>query len=81
MFQDFFAYKKGIYEPRTSQRTGWHAVRLIGWGTGPDESGRLRNYWLAANSWGTVCFFCNMQFVILYFLNKLIWGGKAKDRF
>ena len=35
---------------------GGHAVRIIGWGEGPDAIGVVRRYWLVANSWNTVSF-------------------------
>lgn len=55
VYHDFFSYRDGIYK-RTdlsnSDRTGYHSVRIVGWGqentyTGPQK------YWKVANSWGT----------------------------
>jgi cathepsin B len=44
VYKDFMGYKTGVYTPRSSQKTGMHAVTGIGYG--PD-------YILATNSWGT----------------------------
>ncbi|XP_033118686.1 uncharacterized peptidase C1-like protein F26E4.3 isoform X2 [Anneissia japonica] len=54
---DFFMYKSGVYrhtnvnanESPQYRQSGWHSVRIIGWGIG--ENGVP--YWLCANSWGT----------------------------
>jgi cathepsin B len=50
VYEDFFHYKSGVYQ-RTpgSKLAGYHAVRLIGWGTLNDVP-----YWLIANSWGSM---------------------------
>ena len=48
VYRDFFAYKSGIYEKRSNQLAGWHAVKMIGWG---EDNGK--KYWLCANSWGS----------------------------
>ena len=55
-FQDFPYYKSGIYYPITPSYFGYRAVRVIGWGEGPDKNDVTRPYWLVANSWNTVCF-------------------------
>ena len=47
VYQDFFAYKSGVYVHTSGAFAGGHAVRVIGYGT---ENGL--NYWLIANSWG-----------------------------
>lgn len=52
--RDFFAYKGGIYRCSSlssSDRTGYHAVRIIGWGE-EFTGGQLSKYWIVANSWG-----------------------------
>lgn len=48
VYQDFFAYKTGIYTYQSGALAGGHAIRIIGYGT---ENGM--DYWLIANSWGT----------------------------
>ena len=48
VYQDFYAYRTGIYYYKTGLALGGHAVRLIGYG---EENGV--KYWLVANSWGT----------------------------
>ncbi|CAG2168020.1 unnamed protein product [Oppiella nova] len=49
VYNDFFSYKTGVYHHVTGQAEGGHAVKLLGWGV---ENGV--DYWLVANSWGTV---------------------------
>jgi cathepsin B len=48
VYQDFFAYRSGVYQHETGEAAGGHAARVIGWGT---EAGTP--YWLAVNSWGS----------------------------
>lgn len=55
VYPDFFMYKSGVYKPLEGQyvppeyeEIGYHAVRILGWGT--SEYGEP--YWLCANSWG-----------------------------
>lgn len=43
----FLQYNGGPYND------SWHAMRLIGWGNGPDSNGVNMDYWIVANSWGT----------------------------
>jgi C1A family cysteine protease len=47
-FEDFSAYKGGIYNYAWGRETDPHAVILVGYGV---ENGT--NYWLIRNSWGT----------------------------
>merc|ERR1719491_1247010 len=47
VYQDFFAYKSGIYVHTSGGVAGGHAVKIIGWG---NQAGT--NYWIVANSWG-----------------------------
>jgi len=47
VYQDFYAYRSGIYSHVTGSALGGHAVRLIGYGV---ENGV--KFWLLANSWG-----------------------------
>jgi len=46
VYQDFLAYKSGVYVHKGGREIGGHAVKLIGWG---EEEGTA--YWIAANSW------------------------------
>lgn len=46
VYEDFTAYKSGVYSHVTGSRLGGHAVRLVGWGV---EDGVP--YWKIANSW------------------------------
>ena len=48
VFEDFMAYKSGIYTHVSGNFAGGHAVRLVGWGV---EGGV--KYWKLANSWST----------------------------
>jgi len=46
VYEDFVAYKSGVYKHTTGQALGGHAVEMIGWG---NEDGQ--DYWLVKNSW------------------------------
>ena len=46
VFEDFLTYKSGVYEHKTGQFLGSHAVKMIGWGV---ENGIP--YWIVVNSW------------------------------
>jgi len=46
VYQDFLAYKSGVYQHTTGPALGGHAIRILGWGV---ENGTP--YWLVANSW------------------------------
>jgi cathepsin B len=46
VYQDFLAYKTGVYSHTTGSFLGGHAVRMLGWGV---DNGTP--YWLVANSW------------------------------
>ena len=48
VFEDFPAYKSGVYTQTTLNYVGLHAVRLVGWG-----SLHGMKYWKIANSWNT----------------------------
>ena len=51
VYQDFFAYKSGVYKrTNTTQKTlGKHSVKLVGYGVDSIAGA----YWTAANSWGS----------------------------
>uniref|UniRef100_A0A7I5E588 Pept_C1 domain-containing protein n=1 Tax=Haemonchus contortus TaxID=6289 RepID=A0A7I5E588_HAECO len=46
VYEDFKLYKSGIYKYTAGSLRGYHAVKMIGWGT---ENGT--DFWLIANSW------------------------------
>jgi len=46
VYQDFLAYKSGVYSHQTGSALGGHAVKIFGWGV----DGGV-NYWWIANSW------------------------------
>jgi len=46
VYQDFLAYKTGVYKRTSNTFLGGHAVKFVGWGV---ENGD--KYWLVANSW------------------------------
>jgi cathepsin B len=48
VYQDFFAYKSGVYRHKSGGLAGGHAIKVLGWGV---DSGT--KYWICANSWGT----------------------------
>ncbi|XP_046738484.1 tubulointerstitial nephritis antigen-like isoform X2 [Diprion similis] len=55
VYPDLFVYKSGIYRhsPRVeSSRTGYHSVRIVGWGEEILSYGPPVKYWVVANSWG-----------------------------
>jgi len=49
VYQDFFAYKSGVYRHKSGGLAGGHAIKVLGWGN--DATGG--KYWICANSWGT----------------------------
>lgn len=46
VYEDFLTYKSGVYEHKSGQMLGGHAIKVLGWGV---DSGT--NYWIVANSW------------------------------
>ncbi|XP_044269569.1 cathepsin B-like [Tribolium madens] len=46
VYQDFYNYGSGVYHHVSGDSTGYHVVKIVGWGT---EQGL--DYWLIANSW------------------------------
>ena len=47
VYKDFMDYKSGIYEHKSGELLGGHAVKIVGYGS---ENGV--DYWIVANSWG-----------------------------
>ncbi|XP_076239499.1 putative peptidase C1-like protein F26E4.3 isoform X2 [Calliopsis andreniformis] len=55
VYQDFFYYASGVYkhlEIAERYESGYHSVRIIGWGEEPSHRGAPLKYWLVVNSWG-----------------------------
>lgn len=50
VYEDFLAYKSGVYRRNSENFVGGHAVKVIGYGKDNDGT----EYWIVANSWGTV---------------------------
>jgi len=46
VYEDFLAYKSGVYQQTTVSFLGGHAVKMLGWGVEDNTP-----YWLVANSW------------------------------
>uniref|UniRef100_A0A158QPU0 Pept_C1 domain-containing protein n=1 Tax=Haemonchus placei TaxID=6290 RepID=A0A158QPU0_HAEPC len=46
VFEDFNLYNSGIYKHTAGESTGWHAVKVVGWG-----SENNTDFWIIANSW------------------------------
>jgi len=46
VYSDFSSYRSGIYERKSDEVMGGHAVKIVGWGV---EDGI--KYWIVANSW------------------------------
>jgi cathepsin B len=46
VYEDFLAYKSGVYSHTTGQLLGGHAIKILGWGV---DNGV--DYWIVANSW------------------------------
>uniref|UniRef100_A0A7S3EVQ1 Peptidase C1A papain C-terminal domain-containing protein n=1 Tax=Haptolina ericina TaxID=156174 RepID=A0A7S3EVQ1_9EUKA len=51
VYKSFMSYKSGVYKKKTFELIpeGGHAVKIVGWGTDPDQG----DYWTVANSWNT----------------------------
>ncbi|CAG9313985.1 unnamed protein product [Blepharisma stoltei] len=47
VYQDFYAYKSGVYKHTTGKLVSRHSAKIIGWGAQGET-----NYWIVANSWG-----------------------------
>ncbi|XP_038052351.1 cathepsin B-like cysteine proteinase 3 [Patiria miniata] len=48
LYEDFFTYRSGVYQHKTEQSMGFHAVKIIGWGVENNQK-----YWLCVNSWNS----------------------------
>jgi cathepsin B len=46
VYQDFLTYASGVYQHKTGQMLGGHAVKVLGWGVQGSTP-----YWWVANSW------------------------------
>ncbi|XP_011309079.1 tubulointerstitial nephritis antigen-like [Fopius arisanus] len=56
VYQDFFTYQRGIYKHSRvveNYPTGYHSVRIVGWGEELYGNSPPTKYWIAANSWGS----------------------------
>jgi len=49
VYEDFMAYKGGVYHHTEGKALGGHAIRLVGWGEEEDGT----KYWVLANSWNS----------------------------
>jgi len=47
VYQDFLAYRSGVYAHQTGPALGGHAVKMLGWGVWTDST----PYWIIVNSW------------------------------
>lgn len=55
VYQDFFSYESGVYKRSAiadPYESGYHSVRIIGWGEEQSRRGSPVKYWLVMNSWG-----------------------------
>jgi len=50
VYEDFLAYKSGVYQYQSGDMLGGHAIKILGWGTWTDG---VTPYWIVANSWNT----------------------------
>jgi cathepsin B len=46
VYEDFLTYRSGVYQHRTGQMLGGHAIKMLGWGVDGSTP-----YWIVANSW------------------------------
>jgi len=47
VYADFPNYSEGVYKHVSGDLLGGHAVKIVGWGTHPEQG----DYWVLANSW------------------------------
>ncbi|KZC09063.1 PREDICTED: uncharacterized peptidase C1-like protein F26E4.3 [Dufourea novaeangliae] len=55
VYQDLFSYESGVYRHLESAElhdSGYHSVRIIGWGEESSRHYPSVKYWLVVNSWG-----------------------------
>ncbi|KAL8597864.1 hypothetical protein ACOMHN_061397 [Nucella lapillus] len=58
--EDFYMYRSGVYqytdltrnEGSQARLSGYHSVRILGWGVERTRQGDIVKYWICANSWG-----------------------------
>jgi cathepsin B len=79
VYEDFLAYKTGVYQHLSGQELGGHAVKILGWGTWTDGK---TQYWTVANSWnngwGNNGFFLILRGVDECGIESEICAGLAK---
>jgi len=51
VYQDFFMYRSGVYHHAGNGPSGYHSVRIVGWGEDVTQREPVK-FWLVANSWG-----------------------------
>lgn len=58
-------YRGGVYKKsglRPAERTGYHSVRLIGWGE-EFHQGSMLKYWVSKNAFNILMIFCKLAFM------------------
>lgn len=49
VYHDFFTYQSGIYKHTdlsARDRTGYHSIRIVGWGEEVSFDGTVQKYWV-----------------------------------
>lgn len=74
VYHDFFSYQEGIYKHTPlagSDRTGYHSVRIVGWGE-EYSFGGMQKYWVHIQQ---QLFFCNYLLTIRFQKVANSWGS------